>query len=155
MRAPDGGARRGGFAVPLAVVLLIAVALMASLLLEAALSELRAGSAARAESRVVVAAESALAQGMAVRLDTAVLRLTAGARPLSQTRVEAESVRVELQVVQPGLARLLVSATSGATGIRVSVGRTALVSFRRDSLIPGEVVLSPIGPDWWIAVPDR
>ena len=144
---------RSGFAVPLAVVLLIAIALMASLLLEAALGELRAGSAARAESRVVVAAESALARTIATRLDTAVLNLPAGALAVSETRVAAESVHVQVQVVQPGLARLMVMAAAGATGIRVFAGRTALVVFRRDSLVSADVMMLPIGPDWWTAIP--
>ena len=58
-----------------------------------------------------------------------------------------------MQVVQPGLARLMVMAAAGATGFRVFAGRTALVVFRRDSLVSADVMMLPIGPDWWTAIP--
>jgi hypothetical protein len=144
---------RDGFAVALAIAILIAVALLAALLIDAATAELRLATAARAESRVAMAAESALADLLARRLDTAALSLPAGSVVISARTVAADTVEQHAQLLQPGVARLVIRVATHTGPVRVFAGRIALVAIRRDSLVAGELRFVPLATDWLVAVP--
>ena len=152
MRYPDVR-HRDGFAAPLAVVTLVASSLLALLLLEAALGEVRSGAAEIAEARVTAAAETALTDALARRLDSSVLQLAPGSLVWQQSSVSRDSVVARIQVLGGAVARIVVTARSREPRLRVFAGIRAYVSFRPSLIVPGEVELAPLGADWWAATP--
>jgi hypothetical protein len=144
---------RQGFAAPLAVTLLIAIALLVFLLLESALAELRAGSAAAAEARVVAAAETMLAQALTWRLDSGVLAHPAGTLLRTESGSSPDSTVARVESLATGLARISVTAQSRNSRIRVFVGIRALVRLQTAPASPAEVIMAPLPDNWWVAVP--
>jgi hypothetical protein len=149
---PDG-ASRAGFAAPLAVTMLIAVALLALLLIEGALGEVRASSATAAEARVAAAAESGLADLVARRFDSTVLALPSGALVWQGALPSADSVIGRVEVLGAGIARLVITARSGNAKLRVIAGIRGFVTLAASPTLPGAVVLAPLADNWWVATP--
>lgn len=144
---------RLGFAAPLAIVMLIAVALLALLMLEGALGEMRAGSAIASEARVAGKAESALAGVLARRFDTSVVSLPQGSVVVDEATGGADSVRSMVQLAGGGLARVIVRVQSAGPGVRVFAGRDAFAVLRPHPSVPGELVLQPLAGNWWLSTP--
>jgi Tfp pilus assembly protein PilX len=144
---------RHGFAAPLAVVLLIAIALLALLLIEGALGEVRASSAAYAESRLVSAAESALADALARRLDSTALSAAPATLLFETAGTAADSVVARVELVAPRVARIAVRARSRNPRVRVFAGVSALVALQASPTVTGEVILRPLAPNWWVGRP--
>lgn len=153
MRPRSAPAGRGGFAVPLAVLIVIALAFLTALMLDAAVAEFRSGEAWLSESRAAAAAETASAEALATRLDSAVLLVSAGTVVLRRVQTGADSVSTILQVLGPGLARLTVFATNGAGRLRAIAGRQIFVRMAPSPDTPGEVELRPLMGPAWVAIP--
>jgi hypothetical protein len=149
---PDRSVRTG-FAAPLAIVMLIAVALLALLMIEGALGELRTGSAVASEARIAGKAETALAALLATTFDTGVVSLPAGTVVLDETTGGADSIRSVIQLVGGRVARVLVRAHSATPGIRGFAGRQVFVKLRPNPAAPAELVLEPLAGNWWVMSP--
>jgi Tfp pilus assembly protein PilX len=144
---------RAGIAAPLAVIMLIAVALLGLLMMEGALNELRTGAAAVAESRVAARAESALAQALVQPLDTSALSRPPGSVLLEEASASPDSTILRIAALGQGLVRLTVRVSSGDRHLRVYAGRIALLGLRTDSAVPSQVRMVPIKAHWWVASP--
>jgi len=147
------GSAQRGFALPLAVAVLIAVTLAMALVLEGALAAFRSGSAELEASRAEMAAESALAAALGTRFDPVVR--TAGAGTIIVTSVTAgrDSVTTLVQVVEPAVVRIVVSVSRLSGRVRSSAGRMALARLVVEPTALAEAVLVPLGPAWWVPVP--
>jgi hypothetical protein len=133
--------------------MLIAVALLALLMIEGALGEVRSGSAVAAEARVVGKAETALADMLSRGFDSSVVSLPAGHVLLQESTGGTDSVYALIQLAGGRLARVAIRVRSMAAGIRVFAGRQAFVSIRANPAVPGEVVLAPLAGNWWVTTP--
>lgn len=153
MARPDR-ARRGGFAVPIAIVMLIAIALLAALMIEGAVAEVKTGGAVSAQSRIDAALETSVAALMANRLDSAGVAAAPPGSVVSQSATSgADSAIAAVQLLAPGLAKLRVVVQSRPGSVRVIAGRIAFLRIVPDSLHPGELKLEPLAPNWWVATP--
>lgn len=153
MRVAPPDWRRTGIAAPLALVVLVAMALLSTLFVDAALGELRAGSASLATARVGLTAEGALAEGLAVLLDSAVVARPPGALLFTQQAPGADSVVTTGRIIQSGVAEIRVTAISRRGGFRVLAGRVAFATIAPDSLHAGAFGLRPLPAQWWVATP--
>ena len=142
-----------GFALPLAVAVLIAVTLAMALVLDGALAAFRSGSADLQASRAEMAAESALAAALGTRFDPAARAAGAGTVLVTAVTAGRDSVSTLVQVVEPAVVRIVVSATRMTGRVRSSAGRMALARLRIEPSAPAEALLVPIGPAWWVPVP--
>ena len=153
MRLRSALSGRGGFAVPLAVLIVIALAFLTALMLDAAVAEFRSGEAWLSESRAAALAETASAEALATRLDTAVLLVSAGTVVLRRVQTGVDSVAASVQVLGPGLARLTVFAAIGMGRLRAIAGRQIFVAMIPSPGAPGEVELRPLAGPGWVAIP--
>lgn len=140
-------------AAPLALGVLIALALLAALFLEASLADLRAGRASLGSARAAATAEEALERALASRLDTAAASRPVGTLLLEYRTGGVDSVSTTIRRLQPGLAEVQVRVRVRSGGFRVVAGRQVYVRLRADSLSAGELVLRPIPGHWWVATP--
>lgn len=145
--------RRPGFAVPLAVLVLIILALLAALGIDAALGELRTGTASLVEARAGALAETGLAKALVQRLDTAARHLAAGSVLFVVLEAQPDTVMAMAQVVEPGVARVTVSAVARRGALRGIAGRYAFASIVPDSVVATETVLRPFAERWWVSLP--
>jgi hypothetical protein len=144
---------RPGFAAPLAIVMLIAVALLALLMVEGALGEVRAGSAVAAEARVIRRAETVLAEMLARGFDSSVVSLPSGSVLLHESTGGPDSAFAVIQLAGGGIARVAITVRSAGSGVRVFAGRQAFVSLRPNPDVHGELILSPLAGNWWVTTP--
>ena len=145
--------RRAGFAASLALVLLIALSLLSALFLDASLGAFRSGRASLAEARAATIVETALSAAFAIRFDTAVLTRPAGATISQVATSGPDSVSTVVQMLAPGIARVVVSGVARSGRLRAIAGRLAYVRLAPDAAAPGELALVPLGPNWWAAFP--
>lgn len=145
--------RAGGFALPLAVMLLVAVSLIAALLFDAALGHLRTGAAELGQARAESAAETALAAALAVRLDTSTASLAPGALLVSSVSPGPGAASTFVHKLASPFARVVIRAQFAGGHLRVSAGRVAIVVLAADSAVPGELRMRPAGGPWLVAVP--
>jgi hypothetical protein len=146
-------ADRAGFAAPLAIVMLIAVALLALLMLEGALGEVRSSSAVASEARVVGKAESALAGMLGRTFDSTAASFPAGAVLAQESTGGVDSVHAVVQLAGGGVARVVVRVRSTGGAIRVLAGRQAFAALRPHPSLPGELILAPLAGNWWVTTP--
>jgi hypothetical protein len=142
--------RRSGVALPLALFALLTLALMISLLLDAAMQEYRASGGDFASVRASAAAERAMARWLAGSVDSA-----AASRPRGENAITRpsgpDSVVLVVQSLGGSLARLTISARVWADGSRADAGAVALIRFDRDSATsPVRYRPRPL-PGWWWA----
>lgn len=149
----NGPQGRNGFAVPLAILIVVALALLTALMLDTAVAEFRGGDAWLSAARAVAAAETAAANGLGARLDSAALQMPAGTVVLSITEPESGSALVTVQILAPGLARLTVFASTGTGRLRAIAGRQVFVRIVAAADVPGELVLTPLPGPGWAAIP--
>ena len=151
----SGGLTQGrrGFALPLAVVILIALSLLAALGIDAAMGALRAGTAGMVEARANALAETGLTRALAQRLDTATLRLPAGATLFAGSDATADTVTAVAQVVEPRTVRVAVAAVVRRARFRGFAGRYAFAVIEPDSTVSGVAALRPLPSNWWVATP--
>jgi hypothetical protein len=144
---------RRGFAVPLAVLVLIVLALLAALGIDAALGALRTGDAASVEARAVARAESGLAKAFVQPLDSAARRLAAGSPLFAFVDPEIDTVIVRAQVVEPGVTRVTATAVARRGRFRGIAGRYAFATIVADSPSSAGAILRPLPTRWWTAIP--
>lgn len=149
MRAESGDVPRG-FALPLALAIVLAVALVEVLLIDGALARARGASSAAAETAAAAAAESALALGLALRLDSSAIRQPAGTTLASWSSPAPDSTWLTVRVMQPGIARVAAKASVMRAGLRAIAGRSAYVEIELDPAFPGEAALRPLPRLWWV-----
>ncbi len=143
--------RRRGIAAVLALSVLVALTLASAMLVDGAIGDLRSGAAAMGEAAAVVAAESRLAATFGVRLDSAALSAPAGTVAYRRTDVSTtDSVAATLQILGPGVARIVVTAWVRHAQVRAIAGRVAFVRLVVVDGAPGEVAPVPIGAMWWV-----
>ncbi len=153
MRATDTRSTRSGVAAPIALAVLIALALLSALFIEASLADRRAGRAALGAVRASAVAETALERGLAYRLDSAAASGPVGAVLLHAQIGGVDSVETTIRRLQPGLMEVRVRVSTRSGGFRVVVGRVAHVRLRPDSLAPYGLALQPLPGHWWVATP--
>lgn len=146
-------ARAGGFALPLAVMLLVAVSLIAALLFDAALGLLRTGAADLGQARAESAAETALATTLALRLDTSALSVQPGSTLVTTVSAAPDSTTTTVQRLAAPFARIVSRAYVANGHFRVSVGRIGIVVLTPDSAVAGELQLRPARGPWLVTVP--
>lgn len=147
---------RAGFAAPLAVAVLLAVSLLGLLAVDAVIGESRAARAAHLEARAGALAESALADALGARLDSAAGGAPAGTRLFSlavpggagEGRATATAI-----VLQPRLVMVTSRAEVRSGAIRAIAGRRCLALVRASVGGAGEARLGVVVPNGWLAVP--
>lgn len=142
-----------GFAAPLAVLVLLAVALLGALGVDAVIGESRAARAAHLEARAAALAESAMAEALATRLDSAAAAAPPGTRLFSLAADVAGQARATAVVLQPGLVVVTARAEANAGGLRAIAGRRWLARIRGSGDGTGEARLEAVSSNGWLAVP--
>ena len=145
---------RPGFALPMALFMLTVTALLAALLLENSLHELRIARGDVAGARAQAAAESALTDLLASNSDSSVLARPRGAAASAITVAGPDTTRVVLQPLGNGLFRLTAAARSWAGGVRgdaASLGFARLVSDSGGP--PGSLRFRRLPGWWWTQLP--
>ena len=135
-------------ALPLALFALLTLALMISLLLDAAMQEYRTSGGDFASVRASAAAERGLALWLAGTVDSAVAVLPRGGSAVT-TLSGSDSVALVVQSLGGALARLTVSARVWSDGARADAGAIALVRIERDTTATPAVFRPHPLPGWW------
>lgn len=144
---------RAGFAMPLAILIMLALALISALGVEAALGALRADTAGVVEAHAAVRAETGLARALAHRVDSTALGDPPGTVLFTLAETLPDTVTVVAQVLERGVARVLVTAVVRRAQFRGIAGRYAFAVITADSTMPGRLRLRPLPSNWWVAVP--
>lgn len=140
--------RREGVALPLALFALLTLALLISLLLDAAMQEYRSSGGDIASVRASAAAERGLALWLSGPVDSAVAALPRGG--LTATALPGpDSVALVVQSLGGALARLTVSARVWSDGVRADAGAVALVRFELDTTVAPALFRPHPLPGWW------
>lgn len=153
MRGPDLSRRDGGFALPLAIAVLVAVTLVVALVLDGAIAAFRSAGADLELARVEAAAETALASTLDARLDTAALRAPNGTTLWARSIGGRDSETTTIQVVSGQIVRVVVQVRRTSRGDRLSAGRLAFAVIVTDSTTPAEVRISLLPHAWWAPIP--
>jgi hypothetical protein len=143
--------KRRGFALPLALFMVLVIALLAAILLDGAVQELRIARGDVAGSRAQAASGSALADLIASRPDSAMLGRPRGAMTSSSSGSGAESTTVSLQSLGNGLVRATASARYWSAGVRGDATNLAFVRIVPDSTGPPGTLRYRRLPGWWWA----
>ena len=148
---PSASGRSRGFALPLALLALVVLALVVALLLDGALQELRASRGDLALARAQAAGESAFADLLASPVDSAVVELPRGAARESVAAGGADTVRVTVQALGGGLVRAVFAARSWSGGVRADAGTLAWLRVAPDTGPPPAALKYHRLPGWWWA----
>jgi hypothetical protein len=143
-----GRRRRAGVALPLALFALLTLALMISLLLDAAMQEYRTSGGEFASVRASAAAERGIAVWLGRPVDSAIAALPRGGR-VATTLPGPDSVALVVQSLGGSLARLTVSARVWSDGARADAGAIAMVRFELDTTQTPAVFRPRPLPGWW------
>jgi hypothetical protein len=135
-------------ALPLALFALLTLALMISLLLDAAMQEYRAAGGEFASVRASAAAERGMALWLGGPVDSAVVALPRGGSAAT-TMPGPDSVTLVVQSLGGALAKLTVSARVWSDGVRADAGAVALVRFELDTTAAPAVFRPHPLPGWW------
>jgi hypothetical protein len=153
MRA-DRARRRYGFALPLAFFALVMISLLAALLLDGAVQELRMSRGDVALARAQAAVESALADLLSAPADSAFVALPRGDTREFLLLQSGDTVRVTVQALGGGLVRVATTARSWSLGIRADAGILALLRVFPDSLAaPSALRFRRLPGLWWAPLP--
>jgi hypothetical protein len=155
MRAADHmGTSRCGVALPLALLVLVVVALFAALLLDSALQEMRTARGSTAASRAQSALESALAATITEPVDSIGAQLVAGASRDRVWSTSGDSVAVRVQSLGGSLRRVVATATAVTGSARAVAGAVAYLRVTDDSASAGgDRRLRPVIGWWWSTNP--
>ncbi|MFI5233469.1 MAG: hypothetical protein ACHQSE_13250 [Gemmatimonadales bacterium] len=150
MTSTRGGARPG-FVLPLALFMLTVLGLLAALLLEDSVAELRIARGEVAAARAEAAVGSALSDALAATPDSAMLALPRGAIAPALVAAGAETARVAVQVLGGALVRVTVAARAWSGGVQADASNVALMRIVPDPLgAPGSLRYERL-PGWWWA----
>lgn len=153
-RPDQRGAARRGFALLLALFMLMLIALLAAVLLDGAVQELRIARGDVAGSRAQAASGSALADLLASRPDSALLARPRGAISTGLIASGAETTTVALQSLGNGLVRMTASARVWSGGVRGDAASIGFVRIVPDSAGPlGTLRYRRLQGWWWAQLP--
>lgn len=142
---------RSGFVLPLALFMLTVLGLLAALLLEDSVAELRIARGEVAAARAEAAAGSALSDVLAAIPDSATLALPRGAIAPAVIAAGAETTRVAVQVLGSGVVRVTVASRAWSGGVRADASTIALMRIVPDpSGAAGSLRYQRL-PGWWWA----
>jgi Tfp pilus assembly protein PilX len=145
---------RRGFALPLALFTLTVIALLAALLLQGAVQELRIARGDIAGARAQAAAGSALADALAVSPDSAVLALPRGTTSVALVTAGADTTRVAIQTLGHRLVRISATARAWSGGVRADAGTLGFVRVVPDPAgPPGSLRYERLPGWWWAPIP--
>jgi hypothetical protein len=134
--------------------MLTVTALMATLLLEASVQELRIARGDVAGARAEAAAGTALADLLASRPDSAMLGTPRGAVAALSAISGTETTRVSIRSLGNGMLRVTASARAWSAGVR---GDAAIVGFARiipdPAGAPGRLRYRTLPGWWWAPLP--
>lgn len=152
--APRERVRRGGFALPLTMFLLMVVGLLVGLLLDASVQELRVARGGLVAVQAQAAAESAIAGLMASPADSGLLSASRGQARQSLMTSARDTVRVTLQALGGGMVRVVAEARAWSGAIRADSRSISFFRLRADSG-RGAIVLRirPLPSWWWAQIP--
>ena len=143
-----------GFALLLALFLMLSMAFLVAILLDGALQELRASRGDLAAARAQAAAGSALSDLLASRPDSALLALPRGSVMVSATIAGADTTRVSIQALGGGLVRCLASARIWSGGVLAEAATLAFARVGLDSAAaPGTLQFRRLPGWWWAELP--
>jgi Tfp pilus assembly protein PilX len=145
---------RGGFVLPLALFMLTVIALLAALMLQGAVQELRIARGEVAGARAQAAAESALSDALASIPDSAMLALPRGALSAAPGATGSETTRVALQSLGNGIVRVTATARAWSGGVRADGTNAAFVRIIPDVTgPPGRLRFRRLPGWWWTPIP--
>jgi hypothetical protein len=134
--------------------MLLLIALLAAILLDGAVQELRIARGDLAESRAQAASGSALADLIASRPDSAVLARPRGAVSLASIAAGAETTTVAVQSLGSGLMRMTADARAWFGGVRGNAASVGFVRIVADSAgPPGTLRYRRLKGWWWAQIP--
>ena len=137
--------------MPLALFMLTVIGLLAALVLEESVAELRIARGEVAAARAEAAAESRLSDALGAVPDSAALALPRGALMPSLVAAGEETTRVAVQALGGGLVRVTVAARVWSGGVRADASNVALMRIVADpSGPPGSLRYQRL-PGWWWA----
>jgi hypothetical protein len=142
---------RGGFVLPLALFMLMVIALLAAVLLEGAVQELRTARGDLAGARATGAAGSALTDFIASTPDSAVLNRPRGSLSTVVAIVGAETTSVTVQPLGAGTLRVVAAARVWSGGARADASALSFVRIVTDSAGPPGSLRYRHLPGWWWA----
>lgn len=149
-RSGASGARRG-FALPLALFLLLLTSLLVALLLDGALQDVRIARGDLALVRAQAAAGSALADLLSSSPDSTLLTIPRGASVRSTTVAGADTTRLTVQSLGGGMLRVTSVARTWSGGVRGDASNLGFVRVLRDSSGPPGTLRYRRIPGWWWA----
>lgn len=142
---------RAGFALPLALFMLTVIGLLAALLLQGSVEELRIARGEVAAARAEGAAVSALADALAATPDSATLALPRGTTTPALLVAGGDTTHVAVQALGRGLVRVTARARVWSGGVRADVVHVAFYRVVPDPSGPaGRLRYEPL-PGWWWA----
>ncbi len=142
---------RRGFVLPLALFMLLVIALLAAVLLEGAVQELRTARGDVAGARAEAAAGSALTNLLASRPDSALLARPRGTTSTATAVAGAETTTVTLQSLGNGAFRALSTARVWSAGVRADASALGFLRIVPDSAGPPGSLRYRHLPGWWWA----
>jgi Tfp pilus assembly protein PilX len=146
----DAGGRRG-FVLPLALFMLTVLGLLAALLLDASVAELRIARGEVAGARADAAAGSALSDALSVIPDSATFARPRGTLATLVVAAGAETTRVAVQALGGGLMRVTIEARVWSGGVRAEASNVGFMRILSDaSGAPGTLRYQRL-PGWWWA----
>ena len=145
---------RRGFALPLALFLLLLSSLLVALLLDGALQELRTARGDVALARAQAAAGSALADFLSSRPDSTLLARPRGTATQAVMVAGADTKRLAVQSLGGGMLRVTAVARTWAGGVRGDASNLGFVRVVPDSAgPPGSLGYRRIPGWWWAPLP--
>ena len=148
---PRPAAARRGFVLPLALFMLTVIGLLAALLLEESVADLRIARGEVAEALAEAAAESALSDALDATPDSAALAVPRGTITPAVIAAGAETTRVAVQSLGGGIMRVTVAATAWSGGVRGDASNVAIMRIVADPFGPPGSLRYQRLPGWWWA----
>jgi hypothetical protein len=140
--------------LPLALFMMMVIAMLAALLLEGAVQELRIARGDVAAAKAEAAAGSALADLLASRPDSALLARPRGAVSSAAAIGAGETTKVTVQSLGHGLLRVTSSARNWSGGVRGDAASLGFVRIVPDSSgPPGSLRYRRLPGWWWAQIP--
>jgi hypothetical protein len=140
--------------LPLALFMLVVIALLAAVLLQGAVLELRTARGDVAQARAQAAAGSALSELFVSRPDSALLVRPRGAISSGTNAAGAETTTVAVQSLGNGILRVTAIARVWSGGLRADVTNLGFVRIVADSFgAPGSLRYQRLPGWWWAQLP--
>jgi Tfp pilus assembly protein PilX len=144
---------RDGFALAAALVVVIAVALIVAMVVDAAGARARMAAAELDAVRRTSDVESALAAAMGARVDTAAARARAGLVVAHVGSGAPGSAAADIEAIAPGLVRVVAALQPSSGIVRGLIARVAFARIGPDSARAGTLRLIPLPGGAWAPVP--